>query len=478
MSHSIRINFNGKQLLCACIVLLEILIGLYTSLNLKYSVLAVSALIVGVGSILLEPRLVLCLAFFTIPFSFFGIELGHQKTIHIIHLIIPALAIGLLMRIVIFKKFDFQRSPLDIPIILFLFYATMSFVWAPERLPAFITLAKILFSVAIYFLIVNLIKSRQDLYLCLWAHFFAMFILIVVVYLQISGWDAIGSIGRMETGMRFGSLTDSPSIFSLYLVQSFWLFSALALIENSRIKQNLIYFCIPFIFVALYYTVSRTAFVAISVSLVVYIIIEIKLRKMYFYILLSPILILILFLAYYLLRGYDFGFISSAFNPKDLSMLFRYIIWETSYDMFIDNFFWGVGIGGYSFNFGQYYTNIISIKDLFPGHSPIAHSLYLGIMTELGIFGFLLFLVIVWLALKVIIMTVYHFKETSDAKLTKLIIMPFFIILIFGITGFEKDEYEIWTSLGLAMAVCSFISKKDRNNGAAGLDSLNSSTCS
>ncbi len=98
----------------------------------------------------------------------------------------------------------------------------------------------------------------------------------------------------------------------------------------------------------------------------------------------------------------------SSFNLEEGSNVERIKNWQQGFNMFSDNFLWGVGIGNYS----------LFLDPTVAYRTPIyAHNLYLDLGAELGIFA-----LISWLLL--IVITIYELyiasKYTSDKLLACL----------------------------------------------------------
>ncbi len=465
MKQDLNLHVNSKVIFLALLFFIEIIIGTFSSISPKYSALAVGALIIIVAVVIvLEPKATLALIFFIHPLSLFGVNIGVAINIHLIHIFVPCLIIGLFLRAVVKKEIDFQRSPLDIPIIMFLILATISIAWSPEITEYFVSLIQLIFAICLYFLVVNLIRSRDALYMCLWAFFIVIVILIGFEFVQVLGWKSIGSYMEMGYYSRLGSLSNSAASLAVDIVVGFWLTLALAVLEKTRFKRNLLYFGSSFMIVALFFTKIKAGYVAFGVSSVTYLLSKFQVSKLLPYMIIGGLLI-----AFSTIIPFSKSPIQStiwaAFDPKDLSMVFRYLIWGTSYYMIKDNLFFGVGMGGFPSSFSKYNTTPLTTKHIFEGGLARTHNLYLDFLTELGIVGFLLFLVIVGLAMKKLILTFSQVKGTPDGKLIICMIMLIISLLIHGMAGSEKNEYVLWMIFGLTMAVCSITEKDYQKDG-------------
>ncbi|MBD3244508.1 MAG: hypothetical protein GF335_00765 [Candidatus Moranbacteria bacterium] len=105
--------------------------------------------------------------------------------------------------------------------------------------------------------------------------------------------------------------------------------------------------------------------------------------------------------------------ITSIFNIQEGSNLGRLKIWSQAYNLFKDNFYFGVGLGAYSYE----------IKPSKHYRDPIyAHNIYLEFLAETGIIGFLLYFgVILYAILYPLKSFLFKNSSVSLALLTGLI---------------------------------------------------------
>lgn len=463
---SLGLSLNGKLILFAFILALEVIVGASLSLSPEYTAIIVCGFAFVVGVILIEPRLTLYLIFFIYPLSYFELFKIGTSAVRLTHFVVPALIIAIFLRTVANKKFGFQRSYLDIPIIMFALWIILSIAWSPSKSHAVLVILKTMFAVTTYFVTVNFIKSRYDLHMCLKAYFIVIIILLAVGLLQMMGLEQIGSIEHRRYTTQYGSLTVRPSAYAFQLVNAIWASLALATMVKGRYRKVLIYSALPLMITALAFTAIRTAYAAFLVTMAIFFLSIFRLRYSFFYVLGGVVAVIVVFVlfSFEIFSSKNIVFyLSSTFDPKDLSMMFRYVVWGASYGMLIDNFFFGVGVGGYESQFINYFTPIpgfSSIPELFPNGAPIPHSLYFDISTELGVIGFLIFLFIMFIAFKKIISTFYQLKGTPDANLLMYIVLILTNIFVSGIAGVEKGSYDLWINLGLSTAVCSILGSK------------------
>ena len=124
----------------------------------------------------------------------------------------------------------------------------------------------------------------------------------------------------------------------------------------------------------------------------------------------------------------------SIFDFGEVSVKGRLEIWRRTIDSIAARPLLGVGIGNYPVVLGE---NISSVKK---GAS--AHSLYLDIFSEMGIFGFLIFLVICWLIFK---KAWFVFRNKEGLYPDWLVVWAgFFILALFWILGYSLFDVVLF----------------------------------
>ena len=216
-----------------------------------------------------------------------------------------------------------------------------------------------------------------------WAHHLARFFLGVSFSHEVisypSWWVNIGG----KTYLRATAFFPDPHMMAFFLGMSLPFFAPLIFRKNNSWQRSWFYGAIATInLTALLFTFSRGGYLGLvmaSAWLIVYGWWHAhKKQKM---IIAIALLLLVVILAS--LTPVRTRFISS-FNVQEGSVAGRLIIWQNAFDIWLSNFWLGVGIGNYS-----YYQNPLNNY-----RTPIyAHNTYLDIAVEMGIFTLL-----VWLA--------------------------------------------------------------------------------
>lgn len=130
----------------------------------------------------------------------------------------------------------------------------------------------------------------------------------------------------------------------------------------------------------------------------------------------------------------------------------RTIVWKTSYDLFKQNFLHGIGLGAY----------INGIKYFTAGYS--THNVYLEILIELGIIGFVLFL---FMVLPVIFKSFIFVIKNSDSEEKRLVKDILIILFVFAVySSFESTfllsgNFMFFSFWSLILCLDILVEKKD-----------------
>jgi O-antigen ligase len=174
--------------------------------------------------------------------------------------------------------------------------------------------------------------------------------------------------------------------------------------------KSIVYFNIAMVallFVAIYFSYSRAAWISLFIALVVYIIIKLKIKFFYIAILLISLITVIAtnFESIYgELRENDTKYsddatahLSSVTNlQNDASNLERINRWVCAYRMFEERPLLGFGPGTYQFVYDQFQTpEYMTRISTHKGDKGNAHSEYFSYLSETGIIGLIVFMGIV-----------------------------------------------------------------------------------
>lgn len=209
-------------------------------------------------------------------------------------------------------------------------------------------------------------------------------------------------------------------------------------------KNHKILFGVLLQILSLYFSLSRGAYIACTVSLCLVMIIRKKSRIRGCLLLAICAIAGIIYLSPYL--------------QGDTSAMSRLNIWETAFDIFKSNPIIGVGLGNFTALFKDFVSNDLLI------YNPYTHNLFLKILTELGAIGEIVFLIFCYINIQKNINRIRNCDLLSQAFL--------FGILCFLFQGFTVEYFSsnyFW---------CVFIFSFSYNFCINHYDILNEERCS
>lgn len=314
--------------------------------------------------------------------------------------------------------------------------------------------------IAAYFLIVNLVKTKELLKKLLYSSVFSFLICSLYgIYQNFfatpdTTWTDEDMFSDIET--RVVSTFENPNVFGEYLIMLIPVAFAL-FIASKRFSERALTLTSLFASVlALVYTWSRGAWLGfIAAMLILLVIINRKALGAYVF------GILALPLAIPVLPASIIERFSSIGNMTDSSTSYRVFIWEAATNMINDYFVSGIGIGVDAFQTVYSEYALAGIET-----APHSHNLYLQIMLELGIFGFAAFV----FAMFMFFAKVFTFLKNSDNREAKLVVGAIacgvIAILVQGLTDYVWYNYRVfaffWMMIATAVAVVNVYKEKQR----------------
>ena len=294
----------------------------------------------------------------------------------------------------------------------------------------------------------------------------ALFVSLDLIFQLISGSDIFGNIKTSyKLSGPFGSEEIAGSYLQRFSIFSFFLFASYIGFKN----KNKLIFILSVYFALIFFSVlisgNRMPIILFLLMFAILFLYEKKLRKYtLLYILLSLILFIIIFKFSPQISNYTLHFINRAleifvslydvfFLGKKLAVTNTYIKeFYTGYNVWIENFFLGVGINAFHINCAK----TISYCASHP------HNYYLEILSELGIIGFFLIVTIFTKALLMI-----DYKNHINSNFNNNLIYPFILLFIVEIFPFKTSGSFFTTGnatfIFIIMAILVGLSKKHTN---------------
>ncbi len=302
---------------------------------------------------------------------------------------------------------------------------------------------------SVYFLIVNLIKTKELLSKLFLSSIFSFLICSLYgIYQNFfatpdTTWTDEDMFSEIET--RVVSTFENPNVFGEYLIMLIPVAIAFVMIAKSFSGKSLSFFSLFAAILALVYTWSRGAWLGCIASLIIYFVI-INRHTLGAYIL----GIIAVPLAIPILPESIIQRFSSIGNMTDSSTSYRVYIWEASFNMLRDYLVSGIGIGSGAFQcvYSEYALSGIET-------APHSHNLYLQILLELGVLGFAVFIFTMFLFFS----KVFTFMKDSGSRELKLIIgavaCGLLAILAQGLTDYVWYNYRVYAFFWMLLASAS-----------------------
>ncbi len=369
---------------------------------------------------------------------------------------IVMLAAGLLTaytaRIIIRREDKFVSAPINMPILVFLGILTLSTVFSISQRSSLKFLIFALAAFGMYFMIVNVVNTREKLNNVIKLFVFITFIMAcygILQYFIVAPMDELwGDISlHPDLKARTVATFSNPNTFAEYL--EYMLPVAVALFFAAKgIKKKLINgFVAATMVICLILTFSRGSYIGFAAAMLVFVIIKYARH--------IPVLIIsgiaALPFAVRLMPAAVVQRASSIGSLADSSNAYRVLVWQGTLRMIKDFWISGIGLGHEAFQvaFLEYTFNNSRVEH--------AHNTLLEIAAESGITGLLVFL---WI-LAVFVISIIKFSNNTKNRLYSFLSIGLLCsvvsLLAHGIA--EHIFYEpkltitFWIVAGLAMAV-------------------------
>ena len=324
-------------------------------------------------------------------------------------------------------------------IISFIFIMIFSLIISPNRWISFQDFLLFLSYFAFYFIVISSVKNKKLFYSIIYIIFFTAFIVSLYTILQYYRWDPF-----LKEMTQLTSTIGQRNWISNYLAMIFPVVFSYFLLEQTK-KNKIIYFILlSILYVTLMICQSRGIWISISLTviLVIYIIIKFKFYEIFKRNRKWLTLLLVTFLIITIIYSTDNPLNKSAitvpqramstFDESDPSINTRLLIWKTAIEMIKDRPIIGWGIGTFKMEYLNYQAEVL--KDL-PWHLPYyanaheAHNEYLQLLAEMGIFGFIAFLILFYFFYKKILLALSHENASNREK-------AILLGMLMGISGF------------------------------------------
>ncbi|HXC79643.1 MAG TPA: O-antigen ligase family protein [Candidatus Acidoferrum sp.] len=319
-----------------------------------------------------------------------------------------------------------RRTPLDIPIVVFLVAGVIGIFVAPDHKAALgVFRAFLLEPIAIFYAGTAVLRSAADVKAILVAGAVSasVFSLIVVVTFV-----RVLAGGHLIPSFAPGALGINPNAVALYLEPIAAVALGFVLFAGSRTSRWTALTVLAFVLPALACTLSRGALLAGAVLAVVAVLSVRDLRLRLGLIGAAVVGALALSQLPFVATR-----LANQMNPHHSTLVLRFAIWSATFRMLRDHPLFGAGISGYQTVMAHYRT-----RNLFP--EPYAHNIFLTTWSELGLLGLAAFTVIffglLWRAWRA-----WRSSVSEGAPYTPLLWGIFAAWVVFGVHGLFDSPY-------------------------------------
>jgi tetratricopeptide (TPR) repeat protein len=299
---------------------------------------------------------------------------------------ISILCIGYILKLLLVGKIKIKASQFTASFVIYCLYVGILYFTSKDRPVALNEFNRVILCLLLYYLVssVDIGSEKFNKVLTVWL--ICATLSSIYGIMQYYGGFYITpkvkiDVPKME---RIMSTFGNPIFFAVYIVATLPIAISRLLASKGFFFRSIYFIVVCILYYSLYLTATRAAWIANIVSLVLFILLSVRSKKV------KIVLLFCLFA------------ISSAFFIKTKNVWFRFqqhpLIWRDTLRMFFSKPLTGVGLGAFHLYIGKYLSP--QLKAIFPTEKFIindAHNEYLQILAETGIIGFVLFMLSVFL---------------------------------------------------------------------------------
>lgn len=338
-------------------------------------------------------------------------------------------------------------------ILLFLITAIISIFISPDFKAALgIFKAYFLEPILFFLVLINAIKSPQQIRLMLWATgISALYISLIAL------WQYIGLLPSFEPWIsevprRVTSIFNYPNAVGLYLAPIAVLFIGLYLLSpkvkdnfNKKVADNINRFIlgvIIFSLLGLFFSFTRGAFLGILAGIIFFSFFSHYKKWIW------AAILLFIFLTF--LFPQSRHLITSMVTLKDVSTDVRTVLWQGTWNLLKDRPWQGAGLAGFPSLYDQYRLIKHTELPLYP------HNVIFNFWVELGLPGLIVF---IWLAAKFFRMGIkgikdrFNFSPLLNLNLSLVLMGTMTAVLVYGLVDvpYFKNDLSVffWFLIGL-----------------------------
>lgn len=240
-----------------------------------------------------------------------------------------------------------------------------------------------------------------------------------------------GLLGGANTAARYFTIA---TLFAFHL----WFVSDKKFLPRSFLITSVI-----ILVIGVFWTYSRSAMLLLIIASGLFMFLYPNNRSLIAFVLLFIFLIIVIVLPKEILGR--FNAISGSVQNETDTVGLRYDLWKNAIRMWLDYPLYGIGIGQFRYNVRHYQ---LFDRQGHPMPNVGAHNMYLQVLAENGIVGFMLFMIPIGMAL----FRFWRHENYSDLPLARVWLIVLCILLLGGITKHDSYEKFLWFILGMSLS--------------------------
>lgn len=327
-------------------------------------------------------------------------------------------------------------------------------------------LARLWFVIPLYILGIHLFVKKKNIHRFLWAYVIPLIGVIIYTTYHHYLWGFDEEAGHWVMDPFYNDHTAYGAILALFIP----VFTGLTFSKAySRTSRFMALIALLVLFLALYLSYSRAAWLSMVVAIGVYLIVIFKIKFKWIASVALVLGIIFYIFSFQILDAMEKNKQDSSKNlaehirsisniSTDASNLERINRWQAALRMFMDRPVFGYGPGTYQFEYAPFQRaeekTLISTN---AGDQGNAHSEYIGPLAEQGLPGFVLVLALVGLMINTA-MRVYRHAESREVRMLSLSIMLSLITyfahgLMNNFLDTDKASVPVWGMMAILVAL-------------------------
>ncbi len=360
-------------------------------------------------------------------------------------------AIAYFLHLLINNKVTIKTLGFELELLLILTLISLSLIYSPARESATLFFIRFIVLIVMVYLIVNILKERKEFY-----YIFGLLALVAMILGTMSVRSALldpvtAYMNFLAGGARIigrGAITvEDPNVFASIFFIPIAFTSSIFLSGLNVWKRSLAFLATVILLAGLASTYSRSAWISTAVLLLVLVIYY----KQYKIMTLSILGLIIIIMSVPELRSISLNLYDRVLDifsgASDDSSNIRLLLGFAGMRMFFDSYMLGVGIRGFPDYFTNYYSTQESIGVVEP------HNVIYELLAELGLPGFLLFLLIAVIIFRKASANIRNSKSELDKVVATTLIGTLTAFMVFyQFYGGALYSTLLWSVIGLIIA--------------------------